>query len=79
MWREGTIEIPNSEGQKVPVYCWVKSFDEPSEWGLEEGRISKLMLKQDGKVVYNFDRGEDIAPQTPEAEAALAILMEKYN
>ena len=45
----------------------------------ENGRISKLMLKQDGKVVYNYDRGEDIEPQTPEAEKALAILIYQFN
>lgn len=43
------------------------------------GRISKLMLKQDGRVVYNYDRGEDIEPLTREAEMALAILIHEYN
>mgnify|MGYP006990125689 CR=1 FL=1 len=37
------------------------------------------MLKQNGKVVYNYDRGEDIEPQTPEAEKALAILIYQFN
>ena len=31
------------------------------------------------QVVYNYDRGEDIAPQTSEAETALAILLKEYN
>lgn len=60
-------------------YC-CKHFDEPSEeYGIDGGRISKLMLKQDGTVVYNYDRGLDIAPQTKEAEQALAILMHEHN
>ena len=46
---------------------------------IDGGRISKLMLKQDGTVVYNYDRGLDIAPQTKEAEQALAILMYEHN
>ena len=37
------------------------------------------MLKQDGMVVYNYDRGMDIEPQTKEAEQALAILMYEHN
>lgn len=37
------------------------------------------MLKQDGRVVYNYDRGEDVEPQTPEAEKALAVLIHEYN
>ena len=45
----------------------------------ENGRISKLMLKQDDRVVYNNDRGEDVEPQTPEAEKAFAILIHEYN
>ena len=43
------------------------------------GEISKLTLVQDSKVVYNYDRGEDIEPQTSEAETALAILLKEYN
>ena len=45
----------------------------------ENGRISKLMLKQDDRVVYNYDRGEDVEPQTTEAEMAVAILIHEYN
>jgi len=37
------------------------------------------MLKQNGRVVYNYDRGKDIEPLTPEAEKALAILIHEYN
>jgi len=29
--------------------------------------------------VYNYDRGEDVEPQTSEAEKALAILLKEYN
>ena len=47
--------------------------------GIENGRISKLMLKQDGRVVYNYDRGDDVEPQTSEAEKSLAILLHEYN
>ena len=64
----------------VSVNYWIKHYEEPSEeYGISGGRISKLMLKQDGRVVYNYDRGEDIKPQTPEAEKALAILIHEYN
>lgn len=36
-----------------------KIYDEPSEYGINNGRISKLLLKQDGKEVFSFDRGLD--------------------
>ena len=74
MWHEGTIKI----GRSIFQY-WVKHYDEPSHFGIGNGRISKLMLKRNGRIVYNYDRGEDIEPQTPEAEKALAILIYQFN
>ena len=79
MWKEGTIGVKNSEGRMEAIHYWCKHFDESSDWGIEGGRISKLMLKQGNKVVYNFDRGEDVKPQTAEAKTALAILLHEYN
>ena len=75
MWAEGSIKVQNSI-----FHYWVKHYEEPSEdYGIDGGRISKLMLKQGGGVVYNYDRGEDIEPLTHEAEKALAILIHEYN
>ena len=80
MWNQGAIGVKDSNGRMVSVTFWVKQYEEPTEeYGISGGRISKLMLKQDGRVVYNYDRGEDIKPQTPEAEKALAILIHEYN
>ena len=79
MWTQGTIGVKDENGRMVSVTFWVKHYEEESLFGIENGRISKLMLKQDGRVVYNYDRGEDIKPQTPEAEKALTILIHEYN
>lgn len=80
MWKQGAIGVKDSNGRMVSVSYWIKHYDKPSEeYGISGGRISKLMLKQDGRVVYNYDRGEDIEPQTPEAEKVLAILIHEYN
>lgn len=80
MWKQGAIGGKDSNGKMVSVTFWVKQYEEPSEeYGISGGRISKLMLKQDGRVVYNYDRGVDVEPQTPEAETALAILIREYN
>ena len=74
------IRDRGSNGRMASITYWVKHYEEPSEeYGISGGRISKLMLKQDGRVVCNYDRGEDINPQTPEAEKALAILIHEYN
>ena len=74
MWREGTIII-NKKGYRY----WVKHFDEGSQFGIDGGRISKLMIKIDGETVCNYDRGWDIHPTCKEAEMALCILLENHN
>lgn len=79
MWKQGEIGIPNSNGSMKSVNYWVKHYENESQFGINNGRISKLTLVQDRKVVYNYDRGEDIKPQTPEAETAVAILLKEYN
>lgn len=75
MWHEGSVKVGSSI-----FHYWIKNFDEPSKiYGLEGGRISKVMLKRNGQIVYNYDRGLDIAPADQETEMALAILMKDYN
>lgn len=79
MWKEGTIGVPDKDGKYTAVRYCAKVFDEGSIYGINEGRISKLELRQNGKIVYNYDRGLDIPPQTAEAETALAILLKEYK
>ena len=75
MWSEGSIKIENSI-----FHYWVKHYEEPSEdYGINGGRISKLTLKRDGKIVYNYDRELDIEPADEQTETALAILIKEYN
>ena len=75
MRREGSIKVNSSI-----FHYWVKYYDEPSEeYGIDGGRISKAMLKRDGEIVYNYDRGLDIAPADGDTDIALAILLKDYN
>jgi len=74
MWKEGSLRV-NGE----IFHYWMKQFDEGSEWGIDGGRISKLMLKRNGKVVYNYDRGEDVAPVDKNTDFALEILLHSEN
>ena len=39
MWKEGSIRV-NGE----VFHYWMKQYDKGSEWGIDGGRISKLML-----------------------------------
>ena len=57
----------------------MKQFDEGSEFGIDGGRISKLMLKRNGKIECNYDRGWDVKPSDPDAQLALEILLHGEN
>ena len=81
MWHEGTIGIPvGKEGMKIAHY-WVKAYDEPSEYGINEGKISKLMIQMEGKTVVNYDRGWNIKPAEDDDQAniVLCICLDQYN
>ena len=55
-------------------------FDEPSIYGIQQGRISKLWVAEAGhEPVINFDRGWDVRPKTSEAKALLAAITKKFN
>ena len=74
MWKEGTLEIDKS----IFRYC-IKVYGKGSDYGIDEGRISKLMLKRSGNVVCNYDRGWDIQPRDIETKQALENLKKTYN
>ena len=80
MWSEGVIGIPKSiEGKPVAVHYWVKHYENPSKYGINNGRISKVTLKIGDEVVCNYDRGWDIYPTRKAAEVALEILLYEYD
>ena len=74
MWREGSIKI----GEDIFHY-WIKQYGSGSVYGIEGGRISKLMIKRNGEIVCNYDRGWDIKPVDEDTEFTLAILIKDYN
>ena len=43
MWSEGTIGVPASvAGKPTAVHYWVKHYKNPSKYGINNGRISKV-------------------------------------
>lgn len=79
MWKEGTIGIPKKAGGRKAVHYWIKVYEEGSEFGINGGKISKLMLKRDSEIIANYDRGWDIEPTCEEANLALCILLNENN
>lgn len=74
MWKEGSIKVHESI-----FHYWMKVFEEGSEWGIDGGKVSKLMLKRNGAVVANYDRGWDIKPSDPDTQLAMEILLHSEN
>ena len=84
MWGEGTIRISDAKdkGKNTVCHYWVKHYEEPSEtYGINGGRISKLMIKVDGVITANYDRGWDVEPAEDDMPTRMAycILLENYN
>ena len=74
MWKEGAILI-SGKGYRY----WVKHYEEGSLFGIDGGRISKLMIKRGGEIVCNYDRGWDVEPVDDNTRVALEILLYDYN
>jgi len=70
MWKQGKLN---------GCEYWVKHFDEPSIHGIDQGRVSKLTVKRDGREVINYDRAWDKVPATAEDREVLARILEMYN
>ena len=81
LWKEGSIGIPLKDGGNKIAHYWAKVYDEGSEFGIDEGRISKLTIKIDGKTVVNYDRGWDIEPDENDRATMIAysICIQEYN
>lgn len=74
MWAHGIITV----NEKTMVYA-IKHFDKASDYGINGGRISKIMIQQNDAVLYSYDRGEDLAPQNDDAREALEQLIARFN
>ena len=74
MWREDSIKI----GEDIFHY-WIKQYGGGSVYGIKGGRISKLMIKVEGKVTAHYERGWDVEPMDEPTRLAYSILLQKYN
>ena len=56
-----------------------KVFDKPSTFGIDDGRVSKLGIRDGSKWLVNYDRGWDVKPETPEHQALYTAIMAKLD
>ena len=74
MWKQGGIRVNKSN-----FLYWIKVFEEGSSFGIKGGKISKLTIKRNDKVVCNYDRGWDIKPVDDDTKIALEIILRSEN
>jgi hypothetical protein len=68
-----------SKGEINGYYYEVKHFDEPSEHGIRNGRVSKLCIRKDGIWVYNYDRELEYDRLDPDGKAVYKQILKQYN
>ncbi len=73
-WKEGCLRVYGDI-----YHYWAKVYDEGSEYGIDGGRVSKLMLRRNGEIVCNYDRGWDVKPVDEGAELAKDIVLHEYT
>lgn len=57
-----------------------KVFDEPSDFGIERGRVSKLFITDaSGECVASYERGWDQPPSTPAARRAVVDFLSRHR
>ena len=74
MWKKGSILI----GRSIFHY-WMKVYDNPSEFGIKRGRVSKLTLKRNGETVYQYDRGLDIPEVDMDTKPTVRLLLKEID
>ncbi len=81
LWKEGTIGFPKGKHEGKVAHYWAKVFDEGSQFGINGGRISKLMIKVNGVTTLSYERGWDIEPDENDEATMIAysIILEQYN
>ena len=85
MWEDGTFEI---DGVKLKYHA--KVYEEGTGYGINNGRISKLMVNHDkgdgvdgewnlDDTIIFYDRGWNIRPKTKFEKKVLNYMLKKYK
>lgn len=79
VYRGRKVKVMWAKGEMNGYKFWMKHYDDASVKGISEGRISKLMIKKDGVVLYSFERGLDVDVMDKGAKAVCDYLVTMYN
>lgn len=76
-WVKGRIVVNIND-----IYDFeAKVFDTGSEYGIGNGRVSKLNLREVNSTVdlINYDRGWDVVPKDNNSKLALKAILEEFK
>ena len=78
---DGAWTMAKARAENRIFYVWAKHFEEPSKFGINNGRISKLWIREEGEIepCVSFDRGWDVKPKTKAAKAVYNEILAMYN
>ena len=76
IWLSGDVDI-NGKGYHFNA----KVYQEPSEYGINGGKVSKLCIGDDEKCILNYDRGWDILDKmiTPDILEDIVEALEEFR
>ena len=57
----------------------IKHFEEGSVYGIDEGKISKITISRNGRILVNYDRGWDILLQDEDVVRIYEHLLYLFN
>ena len=78
---DGAWTIAKALFEKTIYHINVKHFEEPSKFGIKNGRISKLWIREKGEIepIVSYDRGWDTRPRSKAAKAIYEEILAMYN
>jgi len=71
----GSFNSPPYYNGNYKGYDWgAKVYEEPSDHGINKGRISKLTVEKDGAIVAHYEREWDVKPAAKNQKAVDDII-----
>lgn len=74
MLKEGSIKVHDSI-----FHYLLKVNNEPSQFGIDGGKVDKLMIECNGDTVCDYYRGWEIEPTDADTQTALELLLHSHN
>lgn len=81
MFHEGTIGIPRKDETSIIVRYQVVTYRRKGKYGINGGKIKKMVLSIGGKLEADYDMGWALWPDEDNEplQIAYCIILQEYN